>query len=95
MRPSVFAAGKKRGEDAQIRIGEKPALGLPSDSSGGAHNRSEMFAAGNGAKMLGADSRQTGNLILGENFLGGFNGDHSLPSSASASTLQPRQKRNP
>jgi hypothetical protein len=39
-----------------------------------------MSAAGNSAKMLAADSRQTGNFIFGVNFLRGFNGDHPMPS---------------
>jgi hypothetical protein len=39
-----------------------------------------MLAPGNAAKMLAANSRQTGNFIFRENLLSGFNGDHSLPS---------------
>jgi len=90
----VFTAGKQRGEDTQIRIAEQPAFRLPPDGSGRAHKRTEMFAAGDGAKMLGADSRQVGNLVFGENFLSGFYGDHSLPSSSSTETIQVRQKWN-
>jgi hypothetical protein len=92
---SVVAAWEKCGEDTQIRIAEEPAFRLPPDGAGGAHNRAEMLAAGYGAKMLGADSRQTGNFVFGENFLSGLNRDHSAKSSASNATIRLRLKRNP
>ena len=93
--PSVVTAREKGGEDTQIRIAEEPALRLPSDGAGGAHNRAEMLAAGYGAKMLGADSRQTGNFVFGENFLSGLNRDHSARSSASNAANRLRLRRNP
>jgi hypothetical protein len=74
---SVLTAGKQCGEDAQIRIGEEPAFRLPSDGSGSAYNGAQMFAAGDGAEMFGADSRQVGNFIFGENLLMRLNSDHS------------------
>jgi hypothetical protein len=43
--------------------------------------------------MLGADSRQAGNFILGEEFLSGLDCDHSGPSSAVTQTIQIRQER--
>jgi hypothetical protein len=88
--PSVLAAGKQGGKDTQIRIGEYPALRLPPNGSGSAHNEAEMFAAGNGAKMLGTDSRQSRNLVFGENLLSGLYGDHFLPSFSCSWTLVPR-----
>jgi hypothetical protein len=53
-----------------------------------------MFAAGNDAKMLEADSRQVGNFVLGEKLLSRFNSDHSLPSFAGNMTVQRRKKWN-
>jgi hypothetical protein len=44
--------------------------------------------------VLGADSRQAGNFILGENLLSGLDSDHSPPSSAVTSTDQILQKGN-
>jgi hypothetical protein len=44
-----------------------------------------MLGARDGAKMLGADSRQTGDFILGENLLRGFDRDHFWPSFRTAS----------
>src|SRR5271154_5344996 len=76
--PSVLAAGKQRGEDTQIRIAEQPAFRLPTRGSGGAYDGAQVLAAGHGAKMLGADPRQVGNFVFGENFLSGFNGDHIM-----------------
>jgi hypothetical protein len=90
----VLAARKQGGEDAQIRIGEQPAFHLSSGGAGSAHEGAKVFAAGHVAKMLGADSRQAGNFILGENFLSGLDRDHSPPSSAVLTTVQLRQKRN-
>jgi hypothetical protein len=90
----VLAARKQGGEDAQIRIGEQPAFDLPSGDAGSAHDGAEVFAAGHVAKMLGADSRQAGNFILGENLLSGLDSDHSPPSLAVTSTVQLRQKGN-
>jgi hypothetical protein len=78
----MLAAGKQGGENTQIHIREQPAFRLPASGSGSAHKGPQMFAAGNIAKMLGANSRQTRNLVFGENFLGGFNSDHSSRSSA-------------
>jgi hypothetical protein len=76
----VFTAGEQGGENTQVRVGELPEFCLPGDGFSGAHNGAEMSAAGNTAKMLAADSRQTGNFIFGVNFLRGFNGDHPMPS---------------
>jgi hypothetical protein len=90
----VLAAGKQGGEYTQIRIREQPAFRLTSDGPGSAYHRAEMFAAGNGAKMFGADSREAGNFIFGEDFLSGFNSDHSLPSFAFTVILQLGQKWN-
>jgi hypothetical protein len=45
-----------------------------------------MFAAGYGAKMLDANSRQAGNFVLSEELLSRFNSDHPLPSFARVKT---------
>jgi hypothetical protein len=42
--------------------------------------------------MLGADSRQAGDFVFGEDLLSGFNSDHPLPSSAGTTTAQLRYK---
>jgi len=75
----MLAAGKQRGEDAQICIAEQPTFCLAAGGPGRANNRAKVFAAGHGAKVLGADSRQAGNFILGEYFLVGFDRDHLWP----------------
>jgi hypothetical protein len=93
-RASVFAAGKQGREDTQIRIGEEPAFHLPSGGPGSADDGTDMFAAGHVAKMLGADSRQAGNFVLGENLLSGLNSDHSPPSFAVTTSPQFRSKWN-
>jgi len=90
----MLAAGKQGDEDAQIRVGEQPAFRLPSRGAGSAHDGAEVFTAGHIAKVLGADSRQAGNFVFGENFLSGFDSDHSPPSSAVPTSIQLRQKRN-
>jgi hypothetical protein len=74
----MFAAGLEGSEDAQIRVGEKPAFGLAAGDSCGAHERAEMLATRDGAKMLGADSRQSGNFVFGEDFFCRFDSDHFL-----------------
>jgi hypothetical protein len=88
----VLTAGKQGGEDTQIRDGEQPAFRLPSGGSGSAHNGAEMFVAGNVPKMLGADSRQAGNFVFGEDLLSGFNSDHPLPPFAGTTIAQLRNK---
>jgi hypothetical protein len=91
----VLTTGEKGSENTQIRTREQPAFCLPSDGSGSAHDSAEMLAAGHVAKMLDADARQTRNFVFGENLLGGFNGDHCLPSSANTAALQLGPKWNP
>jgi len=81
-------------ENAQVRIGELPTFRLPSGRSSSSDNGAEVFAAGHGAKVLSADSRQAGYFILCENLLGRFNSDHPLPSFASTMTIRYRQKWN-
>jgi hypothetical protein len=88
----VLAAGKQRGEDAQIRIGEQPAFRLASGGSSSAHDGAEMPAAGHVAEVLGADSRQAGNFILCEKLLRRFDSDHSQLSFAGTMTALFRQE---
>jgi hypothetical protein len=59
---------------------EQQPFRLPSNGSSGAHNRPEMFAPGDGAKVFRADSREAGNFVFGKRFLSGLDGDHFLPS---------------
>jgi hypothetical protein len=66
----------KRGEDAQVRVGEEPAFRVASRGSGGPHERTEMLATGDGAKVLRTDTRQLRDFIFGESFLSGFDSDH-------------------
>ena len=72
----MFAARVKRGQDAQVGIREEPAFSLAADHLSGAHERAEVFAPRDGAKMLDADSRQCGNFVFGEGFFGGFDCNH-------------------
>jgi hypothetical protein len=92
--PSVLAAGKQSSEDTQIRTGEQPSFRLPPSRSGCADDGAKMFAAGHGAKMLDANSRQAGNFVLSEKLLSRFNSDHSLPSFAPVKTDLRRHRRN-
>jgi hypothetical protein len=72
----VLAAGMESREDAQVRIGEQPAFCLTAGGSSRSRDGAEMPAASDGAKVLGADSRQRGNFIFREDFLSGFDSDH-------------------
>ncbi len=76
----MLAAGEKGSQDAQIRICEKEAFRVLSGSFGGAHERTQMFAAGDAVKVFDANSREAGDFVLGEDFLTGFDGDHCLPA---------------
>ena len=74
----VVAAGLERGQDAQIRVGEKPSLCLASHDP---CERAEVLAAGHGAKMFRTDSRQLRDFVFGEDLLRGFDSDHFLAFS--------------
>jgi hypothetical protein len=75
-RQLMLAARKQRGQDAQVRIREQPAFRLASGGSGSTHEGAQMLAASHGTQVLGADPREAGDLIFGENFLIGFDRDH-------------------
>ena len=90
----MFAAGKQRGEHAEVGIGEEPAFRRASDGACGAHNRSQVLAAGHGVEMFRADSRQAGNFIIGESLLSGFDGDHIVYPSRFPGPFRFAIKRN-
>jgi hypothetical protein len=89
----MLAAGKQRREDAQVRMGKEPAFRRASSGSCSAHDRAKVLTAGNRKQMLGADSRQAGNFVIGESFLSGFDGDHYLSSFAIPSVVSLCRKK--
>jgi hypothetical protein len=66
---SVFAAGKNDRKDIQIGVSKQPTFRMFSGGFGDAHNRAQVFAAGNTVKMVHADPRETGDLFIGEKLL--------------------------
>jgi hypothetical protein len=74
----VVAAGLEGGEDAEVGVGEEPALGLASGGACGADEGAEMLAAGDGSEMFRADACQGGDFVFGEELLSRFDSDHGL-----------------
>jgi hypothetical protein len=62
----VFAALMQNRDDHQVGIRKQPLLGFGSRSFGYARELSEMFVESQSAQVIQADSRQPGNLVLGE-----------------------------
>jgi hypothetical protein len=91
---SMLTAGKQSNKDTQIRTGEQPSFRLPPGRSGCADDGAKMFAAGHGAKMLDAYSRQAGNFVLSEKLLSRFNSDHPQPSFTLVKTDLHHHNRN-
>ena len=68
----------KQCQDHQVGIGEAPLSGLRSSglcSVRGPNQKTEVAKAGQIPKVLEADSRETGDFFLGENFLARADGD--------------------
>ena len=72
----VMAAGNEHCQDHQLGIGEQPALGLLPGALRGFHDGSQVLAASEVMQMFQANSREPGDLVIGEQLLTRFDGDH-------------------
>jgi hypothetical protein len=72
----VFAAGKQGREHAEVGVAEQQPLRLATDRPCGTHNRAQMFAAGQSAKVFRADPSEVGNFVFSKSLLRGLYDDH-------------------
>lgn len=78
----MVTASIEHGQDHQIRTGKEPAFGLFAGRFGSASYESKMLGFGKVEDVLGADAREPGNLIEGEERLAGPYLDHETLSTA-------------
>ena len=72
------AAREQRHENHQVRQGEQPLIRLNSRCFRSPRDKAKMTALREVVQVVHANSREIGHLVIGENFLARFNGNHDV-----------------
>ena len=86
----MSAARKQGHQNHQIREREQPLIRLDAGGFGGPGDEPQMTALREIVQVIHADASQSGNLVVRENLLARFDGNHGLgPLDLSATTCNP------
>ena len=76
--PLVCAAREQCHQDHQVRQGEKPLIRLNSCRFRRSRDETKMPALSEVVQVVHANPREIGHLVIGENFLARFDGNHDV-----------------